>query len=541
MSADEVFGKDSSLENYLPRAQKLKQTEIRPNENFKDYIKRQIYIWQLDESNLVNDLKKLQIVKDLVISCNENEGIKTVNELEYFLTSRNEWYRKDIPQWDAELKFNPKHAIIQSLLALISIAKWNDAKKSPFLYVQVQFWIREASGILRHFTDVPSFTWNDHPISTEETKAMPPWFCRECGASGWLTVKHDNKERFEQDIKDVYTKFFSNHKHIFFTNLADKFSPEELRESGYDPTDIFKKFVYNRNLEFFTKPDDGRVEIVGTRKLDNQGKNDHVCPECNTRNNLAIIGTRAATLSSIAVSQSLASDMDLQPEKNRKVLAFTNSVQDAAHQAGFIEARNFRFAFRSSLQRVINLQEGPVSLQKLSEHFIEFWKLNATDSGKDALDAYYYRFFPGDYKGGSSPADYKSKNNYVSHFQEEFDLRVIWEIYAEFGFNSLIGRTLEKTGSSAVSFDDEVINTTWLQFQPWLQANGLERIAQNEFITFVNLVLHRIRSRGAISHPLLEKFRTVDLKLWDLNWMKDSRHFFHRKFHQRSGFQINIY
>ena len=77
---------------------------------------------------------------------------------------------------------------------------------------------------------------------------------------------------------------------------------------------------------------DGRIKLFGARKLDNKGKNDHVCPSCNSRNSLSIIGSRVATLGSITVSQALASDFDETLEKDRKVLAFTNSVQDAAHQ-----------------------------------------------------------------------------------------------------------------------------------------------------------------------------------------------------------------
>ena len=38
---------------------------------------------------------------------------------------------------------------------------------------------------------------------------------------------------------------------------------------------------------------------------------------------------------------------------------------------------------------------------------------------------------------------------------EEFNRRVDWEIAVEFGYNALLGRTLEKTGSSGVFFNSK--------------------------------------------------------------------------------------
>ena len=58
-------------------------------------------------------------------------------------------------------------------------------------------------------------------------------------------------------------------------------------------------------------------------------------------------------MASVAISQIMSSDLDGEVEANRKILAFTNSVQDAAHQAGFFEARNYRFSFRNALQNAL--------------------------------------------------------------------------------------------------------------------------------------------------------------------------------------------
>ena len=71
-------------------------------------------------------------------------------------------------------------------------------------------------------------------------------------------------------------------------------------------------------------------------------------------------------------------------------------------------------------------------------------------------------------------------------FEKEFDTRIHWEILSEFGYNASIGRTLEKTGSSAVSFNKSLFATTYDQIKDWLGKNNLETIEKEQFINFLN-------------------------------------------------------
>ncbi|EDM25749.1 putative RNA helicase [Lentisphaera araneosa HTCC2155] len=536
IQTEDFFEDDEKLDPFKPRTAILRDVKPQTGEGYDKYIERQIGFWQMSRDRLAEDLSSLKIVKDLVSVVNQDKGIHTLDTIVRNLSNLNENFRT-VPQWDDQLQFNPKENIVLSLFSLISEAKVIDpqnGRKSPFLYTQTQLWIRELSGLLRTMSEKPQFTWKAD-TNPNENLSLPPWFCRDCGASGWLGIKHDNKERFEQDVQDVYTKFFANHKHIYFANRTSEFSMLDAVSVGYEPDDTFKKYVSNSSLLLHSQEDETRTDITAFRKLNRDGYNEHICPECNTRNTVSIIGTRIATLSSITVSQVLATDLDEQDEQQRKVLAFTNSVQDAAHQAGFVEARNYRFTFRSSLQQVINNLDKTVSLKELSDEFRTHWKESADGTGKSPLDAYYYRFYPTDYIGKSSPEDYKDKNDYESHFIKEFDERVSWELYSEFAYNAQIGRTLEKTSSSAVHFALEDLESVWDLMEPWLKENEPSgTIEKKLFLLFVELLLHRVRIRGAVSHDFLSKFRDGDLKLWDLNWMKDGRHFLNKNFGPRT-------
>ncbi|MBC7388488.1 MAG: DEAD/DEAH box helicase [Opitutaceae bacterium] len=532
VSLDDFFNEDAQLEYYIPRQIGLEESRLRENETYEHYIKRQKRLWQLPENinevQLGNELKKLKLVKDIVAI--STEKIISLPLLLSKLADSNHEFKR-LPEWDAVNEINPQEEVLQSLLALISEARIGDKKKAPFLYLQIQVWVRELSGVFRVVNEKPIFAWRDKTVTRKEPKALPAYFCRECGASGWLGVKDDNKNHFNPDSVQVYEYFFSHHKNLYLVNTAEHKPIEE-----YEPTNLINDYIDPVSLALFEKKDDEKYKIIAVRKL-KETRARHVCPECNTENTVSIIGTRIATLSSITVSQVLSSDLDPRPDKYRKILAFTNSVQDAAHQAGFVEARNYRFTFRASLQKVINQQTKPVTLPELQEAFISFWK-NASDAeGDNNTEAYYYRFFPSDYAGKADlNIDYRNGRNFSELFRKEFDERMRWEIISEFGYNATIGRTLEKTGTSAVMFDASKLGAIYDQIKDWLGQNNLAVIDEKLLLPFVNGILHRIRTRGGIDHEYLSKARTNSLSRWELNWNKDPRHFLNKYFGPSSRF-----
>jgi DEAD/DEAH box helicase domain-containing protein len=531
MAVEDFFdlGEDQ-IDKYIPRQIGLLESRLKENETYENYIKRQKQLWQLPESIdavlLGEELKKLKLVKDLISITSKN--IKKLDELLNELADLNSEFKR-LPEWDRINEINPREEVINSILALISEAKVGTERKFPFLYVQIQLWIRELSGVLREINEEPIFTWKDKVGDKYDPKALPSYYCRECGASGWLGVKDDNKNHFYYEPNQIYEYFFSNHKNIYLINTTNHKHIEE-----YEPTNTIDEYLNVVDLSLENKEGKKSIKIHAVRKL-NESKGRHICPECNSENTLGIIGTRIATLSSITVSQVLASDLDFRKEKFRKILAFTNSVQDAAHQAGFVEARNYRFTFRSSLQKVINSSPTALNITELQEAFIQYWKKNSDETGLNHAEAYFYRFFPADYKARVDiNNDYRLGNKFTELFNKEFNERMRWEIVTEFGFNAILGRTLEKSGASAIKFDYQKIKAIFPLFQEWLQTNNLIGITEQSLIPFIIGILHRIRTRGGIDHEYLSKFRSVDLKVWDLNWMNDPRHFLNRYFGSRT-------
>jgi DEAD/DEAH box helicase domain-containing protein len=521
---------EDRIDKYIPRKIGLTESRLKEDETYESYISRQKRLWQLPESidsvALGEELKNLQIVKDIISLTSKN--IKLLGDLLNELADINADFKR-LPEWDNVNELNPREEVINSILALISEARVGAGRKFPFLYLQIQIWIRELSGVLRQVGPEPLFNWKDKVGDKYAPKALPSYFCRECGASGWLGVKDDNKNHFFSEPNQVYDYFFSNHKNVYFVN-----TPNHKHIEEYEPTNTINDFIHPVDLSLNDKEGKDTFKIHAVRKL-TATKARHVCPECNSENSVSIIGTRIATLSSITVSQILSSDLDPRTEKYRKILAFTNSVQDAAHQAGFVEARNYRFTFRASLQKVINGLSTSASIDQLQDAFINYWKGNSDETGSNSEQAYYYRFFPADYKSRVDiNTDYRIGNQFTDSFKREFDERMRWEITSEFGFNATIGRTLEKSGASAVKFDESKLKAVFPAIQEWLSLNNLITVSEIEFLPFVNGILHRIRTRGGIDHEYLTKFRESGLQLWDLNWMRDNRHFLNRYFGTRT-------
>ena len=517
IKVDDFFGDE--LDAVLPSEQEVRQCEISNYEDVHFYIDSLKKIWlpktKDDAYEIGLGLKHLQIVKDLLSIT--SHGIVTIQELLEQLSLKNKGFAL---QYQHDSKNGIR--IIESLLALISLAKQDEKKRFPFLFLQVQLWQRELSGILRYVSSQPKFTWRNSINPNEEAAALPMYYCRDCGASGWITMRRATDKKFSSDIREVNRAFADNSSDLLLMNTeAERHNPidEFLTEVSTNAT----YFIHPNDLSDAAETDKGALEVrVCMKRLarDNgRPQTKMACPECNA-DPLAFVGHKVSTLSSVALSQVFASDFDTTGPDERKVLCFTNSVQDAAHQAGFYEARTFRFLFRQSIQQYLKLQNKPISLAALQKGFKEYWKEQLKGD-----DEYYYRMIPADL---ATKIDLKRTGDFRTpggelkdYFIRDFDLRVDWEICSEFGLTASIGRTLEKTGASATFFPEEKLKEVLDIMTPWLssQDNKFGYVVEQPkaFCHFLNGVLHRIRIHGAVDHPFLNTFRSNHLSSFELN------------------------
>ena len=297
----EVFFEDEDeIIDFIPNASFIYKFRLQEGDTFDKYLNKQLNLWQIEKEELAIELKRYEIVQDLLAIT--SKGIVQFEELERLLKSKNKDFAK-IKRYTKAPDFNIHRALLMSVFALISAAK---VGKFPFLFLQVQLWLREMSGILRTITPEPHFKWREDTGKEIGLLGMPPFYCRECGSSGWLMLKKDETAvKFSQDVNATYREFFNNGSKLYFVY---PYSENNLAIASYQKTHIIDHWI-DSQLDIYGSEEEGLIRVIGYQKLDNN-RADHVCPHCNTRNTIAIIGTRTATLNSIATSQLLATNMD---------------------------------------------------------------------------------------------------------------------------------------------------------------------------------------------------------------------------------------
>ena len=516
----------------IPDGKLIKDCVFKNDDTVETYIKRLCMCWlRKGDATPVEAgeiLRHMGIVRNMLKAL--EGGILSVDELQNRMEDNAEFRRLRQQYTDKTCGI-----AIENLMALIAYAKrpLSGTKTIPMLYLQVQLWQRELSGILRYVQKEPEFTWRGSLKADEDRVALPMYFCRDCGASGWISRRLSTDDRYCSDIRTINMAFASKEKDVYLLNTENqrhKAVDDYLGENAINVT----QYVKLKNLCETSAGDEGtiRLRVCGkfTSNRNGNQKFNRSCPECNGNDTICQIGGRTSTLSSVAISQVLSSDFDHANENERKILVFTNSVQDAAHHAGFYEARTFRFLFRQSMQRYINTLSEPVNIVELQNGFKKFWH------GQLADDEYYNRFLPADlakyidlrknYRMAGAGSDFMDK------FKQEFELRVDWEILSEFALTAQLGRTLEKTGASAAFFKQDVIEDVFNRMEEWLNNNSMERILgkRTAFIHFVYGILQRMRTHGAVDSPFLEKYRKECLNQYALNWKYDNRHFLNPAF-----------
>ena len=512
----------------LPDGRLLKDCTFGNADTVACYLKRLCKIWLKKsdatpiEAGVI--LRRMGIVGDLLHAL--EDGVHTLEELQNRLEDNTDFRR-------LRQQYSDKTCLtaIENLLALIAYAKrpTENGKLIPTLYLQVQLWQRELSGILRYVQKEPEFTWRGSIKNDEDRAALPMYFCRDCGASGWLSRRLATDDRYCSDVKPINTSFMNRDKEVVLLNIESK-RHEAVEEYISEGSLNVTHYVKIKDLTEASSSDEDTIRLricskTGTNKNGNQ-KFARTCPECNGNDTICEIGGRTSTLSSVAISQVLSSDFDHAEAADRKILMFTNSVQDAAHEAGFYEARTFRFLFRQSMQKYINTLDGPINLVELQKGFKAYWHAHLSE------EEYYYRFLPADLASHIDlNCNYREGDGFMSNFKQEFETRVDWEITSEFGLTAQLGRTLEKTGASASFFKTEKIEEVYSAMVDWMSSNNMEQMADKErdFCHFVYGVLQRMRTHGAVDHPYLAKYREEALTQWALNWNKDGRHFLNKR------------
>jgi ATP-dependent helicase YprA (DUF1998 family) len=381
------------------------------------------------------------------------------------------------------------------------------------LNVDVHLWIRELSRIDRAVATNTTYRWSDDGVH-EDSDAMylPAVYCRHCGRSGWgarLAPTGHTLDVTDESIRADHASGASRFRALIS-------APAEALLAATQPDEQIEGLrwfrIDDREISDAAPDPDSTEQLEGKalpvltltgESAEENSKND-MCPACGAADGIRFLGSAVATQLSVTLSN-LFGDARLDADE-KKALMFTDSVQDAAHRAGFVQARSHTLSLRSTLRSAIG--DSALTLPELCEAVI-------ARAGDDPTRRYHLLapdivdhddFIPFWKPDTTTAARKKATAKVLRRLEFDIDL--------EFGLQSRLGRTLELTGSTVAEVDlggserpvrlgRAALNAT--EHQLTLEAPDTAAITR-----WVRGTVERTRTRGAIRHPWLRKYIEKD-------------------------------
>lgn len=393
-----------------------------------------------------------------------------------------------------------KPAAVQLALSrfvwLLSYARrGNGADARPLFSVEVQLWVREVSRVLRLVSEQPSFRWRDSAAATQDEQETPPpsgaelpaVYCRRCGMSGWLALQSELGDTLLVVPNAVYRAALERKATVRVL----------LRASADDPAAQWYQPSARRMVP---SPEPGAVAVLTTP--DEEAAKANRCPACDERDTIRFLGLQVASLASVSINTLFGSPHVERTEQ--KLLAFTDSVQDASHRASFFTGRTHRLNLRALMSAALQAS-GSLSLHDLG-HVL---------SAEAVTPHQHFELVPPDlirHRGIRTTWTDRPDPAGLALLAE----RVGFEVDIEFGLRARVGRTLELSGAAAAAVElhdplpiedlvaEDLGHLTGELFGP----------GQANVRWYIRGLLERLRLRGGLDHPLLAPYFGDDGRQW---------------------------
>lgn len=408
-----------------------------------------------------------------------------------------------------ELKKLPDSSVlIDSLFALISHARTGKpGKLRPFLNVQVQLWMRELRRLVAK-VDSEEITYEiAHDLNKQQAKQyLPVVNCRDCGITGWVSILNERSNATMVNLEAFYNQYFkADEKIVMMFPRSHEEQMSNMIPARICP-DCLQVKVGDEDTDSCPSCSAEMIEVMIPSPIRTTGTKEHkqyVCPCCGSRRGLSLMGLRSATEISASISQLFASKFN----DDKKTLAFSDNVQDAAHRAGFFNSRTWRFGLRTAVQKYCVEYGSGLSLNEFQNGFLKYWH-------ERMMDEEFVGFFIAPnmtWKHAYEDMVEKrelGKDKQAQILMYEIEQRLRYEIMLEYGLTGKIGRTLEKSGCSVISFkpDDIVAIADEVQERTVNELGVLTSESRRSFELMVLGYLNLMRSNGAFEDHVFDEY-----------------------------------
>lgn len=524
LTASEFFdGYDITLFN-LPSTEQIAELDHLSSEDEpSEYLQCAVQSWLPEfDMDVLDDVGRIQLGQELMHHNFMQSVINFTGGTYYQVSKIAEELAVHFPELRNQTEAD---TMINSLFALISHARTEGAKElRPFLNVQVQLWMRELRRLVAK-VDAKDITYDImSDLNLQQAKQyLPVVNCRDCGATGWVSILNERQNATMVNLETFYNLYFrADDKIAMIFPHSHKNHVKGMSPAKICPNCLQVK-LGNGTADSCPNCGEEMVEVViGSKPYGSGEHKQYECPFCHSRRGISLIGVRSASEISASISQMFASKFN----DDKKTLAFSDNVQDAAHRAGFFNARTWRFGFRTAVQKYCNEAGNGKSLNDFQNGFIQYWHNRMTDEqfvsffiGPNMTWRRAYEDMIAERKFGT---DKQAKD-----LMRDIENRIRYEIMLEYGLAGKIGRTLEKSSCSVVSFDTEDINRIAEAVQE-RTVNELGVLTTESLISFKQMVvgyLNLLRTNGAFDDSVFaaylknERKNNFLLSNKHLNWL----------------------
>lgn len=405
--------------------------------------------------------------------------------------------------------------VLDALLVLIAWARDPEGSGRSLLNLRVQIWMRE---LRRMVAKVSSDRETIRLRSASDLKNKPDGLylpliqCSECHTTGWLAKLPNGGNKLISDLDEIYNSWFSGR-----TDVVRFYTQEGLRNPQ---TEGVPAHVCTACGNVQGKADScnacGHDEVVavyrttGTRSSQsgnvNHAWHDGTCPACGAGGYRQILlGARNATLGSQIVEHSWASLFN----DDKKLIAFSDSVQDAAHRAGFFGARTYIGTVRTGLAKAIDFLANDTSQAKLPglpwldvlNHMPKLWREKGSPL-EMPVEKFVTEFIGPDMTWQRDWVYQLCGQDALpasSRLPERVEKRLAWQIFQEFTYLSQRGRNLDRVGKATLTPDPAALSSVVNTLRPRLEETlGLRGVDDRILFQWLWGFVHQLRRKGAV-------------------------------------------
>jgi DEAD/DEAH box helicase domain-containing protein len=467
------------------------------NDTVEDYLKRIAAIFGMESyldkpSKLAEELSKLEIVH-LLVEATDKTGMKSVDDIVTYFKENHAKYLKEC----GKIGFV---ALVKSVVSLCSYARSKENEKFPFLTIKCSLWVQEMKRVLRKVVNEeigePFFIDEDKDIPKNE-KFLPAIYCTFCGEAGWLTTHED----IDEDRAEIQINF--NPREIgqaSLTNKAYALFPynEKQTENAY--------YFYPREDKLFKKeqrPVEGLSDDLNTSiRLIKVSQADGYCPCCDTKLDSRSFSASGTQLTSLIAEEYFANQLN----EDKKMISFSDSVQDATFNAANINDRTYKFTLKRFIEK--KLVEGK-NLVEICESFIDKEAIKKMSPAERT--ELVGKFIPDKLKKKwqINFKDFNFKKNEYSVEMVNTLVDIIYhEIFGQFTFDARIGWSFENIGHSGFYLSENDWSDVFSEYSHYFENvdNNDALVNTDKFKSFLLGVIQRFKHQGIVYTPFLDGY-----------------------------------